>query len=89
MSKMTLSGLLFVVVAGVMFLFRKISGLMGEPAANPVAIVDLVAPERLNWIDSLHFWRIDDFLNMVVVAPLFILLLIVGVLLLIISGFKK
>lgn len=89
MTKLSISGVLFIVVAGVMFLFRQISGLMGNPVAEPLAIVDLVAPEKLNWIDSLSFWRIDDFLNMVVLAPLYVLLIIVGVIILIISGFRK
>lgn len=88
MSKLTISGLLFVVVAGVMFLFQLISGIMGTPT-EPVAIVDLVSPESLNWIDGLTLWRINELLDTIVLAPLFILLLIVGVVILIISGFKK
>ena len=88
MSKLTISGLLFVVVAGVMFLFQLISGIMGT-STEPVAIVDLVSPESLNWIDGMTFWRINDLLDTIVLAPLYILLLIVGVVILIISGFKK
>ena len=89
MTKLSISGLLFIVVAGVMFLFQHISGLMGDPVTEPVGIVDLVSPESLNWIDSLTFWRINDLLDTIVLAPLYILLMIVGVVILIISGFKK
>lgn len=90
MTKLSISGLLLVVVSGVMFLFRRISGLMGESGVNePVCIVDLVPPESLNWIDSLTFLRINDLLDTIVLAPLYVLFLIVGVVLLIISGFKK
>lgn len=90
MTKLSISGLLFVVVAGVMFLFQHISGIMGEPGDyNAICIVDLVDPESLNWIDSLTFLHINDLLDMIVLAPLYLLLFIVGVILLIISGFKK
>jgi hypothetical protein len=89
MTKLSISGLLFVVVAGVMFLFRHISGLMGDVASEPVAIVDLVAPESLNWIDSMTFLRLNELLDTIVLAPLYILLFIVGAVILIISGFKK
>lgn len=89
MTKLSISGLLFVVVAGVMFLFQHISGLMGNPVTDPVCIVDLVKPESLNWIDGLTFLRINDLLDTIVLAPLYILLFIVGAVILIISGFKK
>lgn len=89
MTKLSISGLLLVVVAAVMFVFRQISGLMGNPVTEPVNIVKLVDPESLNWIDSLTFWRINDLLDTIVLAPLYILLFIVGVVILIISGFKK
>jgi hypothetical protein len=73
-----------------MFLFRHLSGLMeGGNNREPVAIVDMVSPESLNWIDGLTFLRINDLLDTIVLAPLYILLFIVGVILLIISGFKK
>ena len=55
MSKWALSGIVAVVVAAVMLLFRKIGGLMGNPVTEPLAIVDLVDPESLNWIDSVTF----------------------------------
>lgn len=89
MTKLSISGVLFIVVAGVMFLFRQISGLMGNPVAEPIAIVDLVRPESLTWIDNLTFWRINDLLDMIVMAPLYILLIIIGVIILVISGFRK
>jgi len=89
MTKLSISGLLFVVVAGVMFLFQHISGLMGNPVHDPVCIVDLVEPESLNWIDGLTFLHINDLLDTIVLAPLYILLFIVGAVILIISGFKK
>jgi hypothetical protein len=89
MTKLSMAGLLFVVVAAVLFLFRQIAGLMGSAGNEPLAIVDLVAPESLNWIDGLTWLRINDLLDTIVLAPLYILLFIVGVVILIISGFKK
>lgn len=89
MSKWAISGILAVVVAGVMLLFQKLGILMGNPSHPPLAIVDLVKPESLNWIDSVTFWGINHLLDTIVLAPLYVLLFIVGAILLIISGFKK
>jgi hypothetical protein len=90
MTKLSICGLLCIVVGGVMFLFRHISGLMGNGGGKePLAIVDMVAPESLNWIDGMTFLRLNDLLDTIVLAPLYVLLFIVGVVLLIISGFKK
>lgn len=89
MTKLSMTGLLFVVAAAVIFLFQHISGLMGHPVTEPVCIVDLVSSESLNWIDSLTFLHINELLDIIVLAPLYILLFIIGVILLIISGFKK
>lgn len=90
MTKLSISGLLFIVVAGVMLLFQHISGLMGESRGiEPVCIVDLVSPESLNWIDGLTFLHINYLLDTIVLAPLYILLFIVGAVLLVISGFRK
>lgn len=89
MTKLSISGLLFVVVAGVLFLFRHISGLMGNLSTEPLCIVDMVDPESLNWIDGLTFLHLNNLLDTIVLAPLYILLFIVGAILLIISGFKK
>ena len=89
MSKWAISGLVSVVVAAVMLLFRKIGGLMGNVGGDPLAIVDMVDPESLNWIDSVTFLGINNLLDTIVLAPIYILLFIIGAILLIISGFKK
>ena len=89
MSKWAISGLVSVVVAAVMLLFRKIGGLMGNALREPLAIVDMVSPESLNWIDSVTFLGINNLLDTIVLAPIYILLFIVCTILLIISGFKK
>lgn len=89
MSKWAISGILTMVVGGVMLLFRMIGGLMGTEGGEPLAIVDLVSPESLNWIDSMTFLSINNLLDTIVLAPLYILLLILGAILLIISGFIK
>ncbi len=89
MSKWAISGLVSVVVAAVMLLFRKIGGLMGNVVRDPLAFVDMVDPESLNWIDSVTFLGINHLLDTIVLAPIYILLFIVGAILLIISGFKK
>jgi hypothetical protein len=89
MSKWAIGGIAAVVIGAVMLLFRKIGGLMGSGSREPLAIVDLVDPESLNWIDSVTFLSINNLLDTIVLAPIYTLLFIIGAVLLVISGFKK
>lgn len=89
MSKWAICGIIALVVGGVMLLFQELGGLMGTGSQESLAIVDLVKPESLSWIDSMTFLGINNLLDTIVLAPLYILLLILGAIMLIISGFKK
>jgi hypothetical protein len=73
-----------------MLLFRLLGGIMGTGGGEPaLAIVDVVSPESLSWIDGMTFLHLNNLLDTIVLAPIFILLFIVGAILLIISGFLK
>lgn len=90
MSKWAISGLLFVIVGGLLIFFQKLSSLMGNNGEwDTLCLVDLFDPKYFNWIDSMTFLGLNNLLDTIVLAPLYILLLCIGAVLLIISGFKK
>lgn len=90
MTKGSISGILFIVIGGVMLLFQKISGLMGDGGEwDAICLVDLFDPSAFDWIDGMTFLSINHLLDTIVLAPLYVLFFCVGAVLLIISGFKK
>jgi hypothetical protein len=94
MSKWAISGLLLMVVGVVILGFQKISNLMGQEGSQEgsyesLCLVDLFEPDFFNWIDGITFLGVNNFLDMIVLAPVYILLFCVGGILLIISGFLK
>lgn len=90
MSKWAIIGLLCMVVGVVIVGFQKLSNLMGQGGSyESLCLVDLFSPEAFNWIDGVTFLGINNLLDMIVLAPIYILLFIVGGVLLIISGFLK
>jgi len=88
MSKGAISGILLIVVGGVILLFQKLSVLM-DGTGDAIRLVDLFDPSAFDWIDRMTFLGINNLLDTIVLAPLYMLLFCVGVVLLIISGFKK
>lgn len=90
MSKWAVSGIISIVIGGVILVFQLISGIMGESGSwTSLCLVDLFDPSSFNWIDHMTFLHINNLLDRIVIAPLYILLLCLGAVLLIISGFKK
>jgi len=90
MSKGAISGLLLIVVGGVILLFQQLGNLMGTGrGAEALCLVDLFDPSAFDWIDSMTFLGINNLLDTIVLAPLYMLLFFLGAVLLIISGFKK
>lgn len=90
MSKGAICGILLIVAGGVLLVFQKISGLIGDGHGwDAICIVDLADPSAFNWIDKMTFLGINNLLDKIVMTPLYIILFCVGALFLIISGFKK
>ena len=90
MSKWAISGLAMVVLGAVLLGFQKISGLMGGDGGwDALCLVDLILPDHLNWIDGVTFLGLNRLLDMLVLAPLYLLLLCVGGICLLVSGFLK
>ncbi len=90
MNKWAISGLVLLVIGAVIFGFQKISNLMGQGGSyDSLCLVDLFEPEAFNWIDGLTFLSMNNLLDMIVLAPGYMLLVCVGGVLLLISGFLK
>ena len=90
MSKWAIYGLVLMAIGGVIFGFQKIANLMGQSGSyESLCLVDLFEPGFFDWIDGVTFLGLNHLLDMLVLAPLYIMLLCVGGVLLIISGFFK
>ncbi len=90
MSKLGLWGLFLMIGGGVIIGFQQISRLVGQSGSyDTLCLVDLFQPDFFNWIDSMTFLGINRLLDTIVMAPIYIILLIVGGVMLIISGFFK
>jgi hypothetical protein len=88
MSKGTIIGMLLIAVGGVMILFQKLSVLM-EKSGDAIRLVDLADPSAFDWIDRMTFLKINALLDIIVTAPIYVLLFCLGAVFLIISGLKK
>lgn len=78
-------------VAGlVLFGFQWLSTLMerGDEFQN-LCVYDFVDPEKLAWIDQMTWFGLGQAADYLASAPLYIMLLIVGGIFLVISGFVK
>lgn len=90
MSKWSIMGLLLCGSGLLMLGFQVISRLVGqEDDWQSLSVYDLSDPEKLEWIEKLTWFGIDRAVDFVFSAPLYLLLLIVGGICLIISGFIK
>lgn len=90
MSKWSITGMLLCVAGLVMLGFQVISRLVGQ-ADNweNLSLYDYVDAEKLAWIDDVTWLGMNNALDAIVEAPLYILLLVTGGICLLISGFVK
>lgn len=90
MSKWSISGLLFCLGGLLLVGFQGLSSLTGQEGGwQSLCLYDVVSPEKMEWIDKFTWLGIDRAADYIAAAPLFILLLVIGGILLIISGFIK
>ncbi len=90
MSKWAINGLIMIVIGGVMLGFQQLSRLMGSDGGwDAICLVDLLDPSSFDWIDAMTFLGLNNLLDTIVLAPLYLVLFVVGGILLLISGFVK
>jgi len=88
MSKTNLLGAIFALGAALVILFQSISSMMteGEIVWENWTILDFVDAEHLNWIDKISYSFVQNALTRLTETPIFIILLVLGILCLI-TGF--
>lgn len=90
MNKYAFSGLLLCLAGGVIVGFQKLSILMGrEDEWDTLSIDRFLTEEHLGMIEGMDTGLIKDALNLLVTSPLWVELMVVGGILLLISGFVK
>ncbi|MDX9785953.1 MAG: hypothetical protein RBT11_04220 [Desulfobacterales bacterium] len=90
MSKWSITGGLFCIAGLLLLGFQALSSLTGQEGQwKSLCLYDVVNPEHLEWIDKLSWLGMDRAADYIAASPLYVLLLIVGGILVIISGFIK
>jgi hypothetical protein len=87
MSRFTLFSLLLVGIGLLLLGFQSLQSLMGtEYVWKEVTIAGLLKPEHLKWIDSISWAMIHNALHYLIYAPLYLVMLVSGGVLLLFSG---
>lgn len=90
MSKWSIVGGILCVAGLVLYGFQMLSSLMERAGEfDNLCIYDFIDPEKLAWIDKMTWLSLDRAADFLASAPLYIMLLIVGGIFLVISGFVK
>jgi hypothetical protein len=98
MSKLTIAGIASWLFSGILLGFQTIQTLM-DPAATSLkkqkftlkgfAIVDLLEPKYLEWIEKISWASIQNAVTYLVNMPLFILLFCLGIIFFLLNAFKS
>ena len=91
MNKFALFGIIFIVAGGTLIGFEKISDLLvtAEGGYDTLNLLELFGQEAFKWIKDINIDMLKDGVTFVVEAPLYLILLVIGGVLLLISGFIK
>ncbi|MBW1648131.1 MAG: hypothetical protein JRJ72_08475 [Deltaproteobacteria bacterium] len=91
MNGLLLLGVLLCVAAGCIVLFESIAAMMsvGEIVFEMSSPVDLLSGAAFAWIDHIPMLWIQSLLNYIVTRPVWLLVLSLGILCLLASGFRN
>jgi hypothetical protein len=90
MSKWSIIGGVLCIAGLVLYGFQMLSSLMGRASEfNNLCVYDFVDSEKLAWIEKLTWFGMNQAVDYLASAPLYIMLLVVGGISLVISGFIK
>jgi hypothetical protein len=93
MSTSTFIGLVFMVLAGILFAYQVMAGFLGMGTSNDyvyenIHLEEVVGEGVLNWIDGISSPSLQGFAETVIALPIIILFLGVAILFFIIHMFK-
>jgi hypothetical protein len=91
MNGLLLLGVFLCVAAGCILLFESIAAMMsiGEIVFEMSSLVDLFGNAAFDWIDRIPVLWIQSMLNTIVTRPAWLLVLSLGILCLLVSGFRN
>lgn len=89
MSKFAIAGVLSVITAGLVFGYQAISSVMGPKATyKTILLMDVLDKRIIAWVDGITSESIFTIADYIITSPLYLIFIIVGVILLIISSFR-
>ncbi len=89
MSKFAIAGVLSVIAAGLVFGYQAISSVMGPKAFyKNILLMDVLDKNIIAWIDGISSESIFNIADYIITTPLYLIFIVVGVILLIISSFR-
>jgi hypothetical protein len=89
MSKFAIAGVLSVIAAGLVFGYQAISSVMGPKATyKTILLMDVLDKQIVSWVDGISSEAIFKIADYIITSPLYLIFIVVGVILLIISSFR-
>jgi hypothetical protein len=89
MSKFAIAGVLSVIAAGLIFGYQAISSVMGPKASyKTILLIDVLDKNIIAWIDGISSESLFNITDYIITTPLYLIFIVVGVTLLIISSFR-
>jgi len=89
MGKVSLFGILSVFASMVLFAFELIGNVMNNDSWQDISLLSLIGQDKGDWIANVDFALAQKVLNLIFKDSLYMPLFVIGVILLIISGFAK
>lgn len=90
MNKLSAIGALSLITGLLMLVFKAISSQTEVKLAFPdLTIENVVSPDKLEWIDSMAAGIIHNFASGFVSTPLYLFCIVIGIIMLVVSGFIK
>jgi len=89
MSKFAIAGVLSVISAVLIFGYQAISSVMGPKAFyKNILLMDVLDKNIIAWIDGISSENMYNIADYIITTPLYLIFIVVGVTLLIISSFR-
>ncbi|WP_027359397.1 hypothetical protein [Desulforegula conservatrix] len=89
MGKVSLFGILSLFASMVLFAFELIGNVMDNDSWQDISLLSLIGQDKGDWIANVDFALAQKVLNLIFKDSLYMPLFVIGVILLIISGFAK
>lgn len=88
MNKLTILGLILVIIAGLLLGFQAISSMMtaGDIVWKELTLMDSIGAEYFEWVDGMSMTTVKNAITYVIHLPLYIILAVIGGAMMILGG---